>query len=115
VFGDHLLGWAKAFMAPLPVDDEALALDEIKAVGPGGNHLARPYTRKHFRGIWQSDFFDTTRHDAWQAGGSQTLLDRLQARVAELRSEPRAFELPDVVSTGLDAILADVEAHRPGG
>jgi trimethylamine--corrinoid protein Co-methyltransferase len=114
VFGDHLLGWAKAFMAPLPVDDEALALDEIKEVGPGGNHLARPYTRKHFRGIWQSDFFDTTRHDAWQAGGSQTLLDRLKARASELRSEPRAFELPDNVKTGLDAILADVEARRPG-
>ena len=68
VFGDHLLGWAKAFMAPLAVDDEALALDEIKAVGPGGNHLARPYTRKHFRQIWQSDFFDTTRHDALGGG-----------------------------------------------
>ena len=114
VFGDHLLGWAKAFMAPLPVDDEALALDEIKAVGPGGNHLARPYTRKHFRGIWQSDFFDTTRHDAWEAAGSLTLLDRLRARVAELRSEPRAFELPDEVKAGLEAILADVEADRPG-
>ena len=110
VFGDHLLGWAKAFMAPLPVDDEALALDEIKAVGPGGNHLARPYTRKHFRQIWQSDLFDTTRHDAWEADGSPTLLDRLKARVAELRSEPRAFELPDEVKAGLDAILADVEA-----
>jgi trimethylamine:corrinoid methyltransferase-like protein len=97
------------------VDDEALALDEIKAVGPGGNHLARPYTRKHFRTIWQSDFFDTTRHDAWQAGGSRTLLDRLRARVAKLRSEPRLVELPDEVKQGLDAILADVETHRPGG
>ena len=114
VFGDHLLGWAKAFMAPLPVDDEALALEEIEEVGPGGNHLSRPYTRKHFRSIWQSDFFDTTRHDAWREGGSQTLLDRVRARVAELRSEPRAFELPDEVQAGLDAILADVEAHRPG-
>ena len=114
VFGDHLLGWAKAFMAPLLVDDEALALDEIKAVGPGGNHLARPYTRKHFRQIWQSDLFDTTRHDAWEADGSQTLLDRLQARASELRSEPRAFELADDVKAGLDRILADVEADRPG-
>jgi trimethylamine:corrinoid methyltransferase-like protein len=101
-------------MAPLPVDEKALALDEIKAVGPGGNHLARPYTRKHFRQIWQSDFFDTTRHDAWEAGGSQTLLDRLRARVAKLRSEPRAFELPDAVGAGLDRVLAEVEARRPG-
>jgi trimethylamine:corrinoid methyltransferase-like protein len=83
-------------------------------VGPGGNHLARPYTREHFRRIWQSDFFDTTRHDAWQAAGSPTLLDRLKARVAELRSEPRAFALSDEVTAGLDAILAEVEARRPG-
>ena len=114
VFGDHLLGWAKAFMAPLAVDDEALALDEIKAVGPGGNHLARPYTRKHFRQIWQSDLFDTTRHDAWEADGSKTLLDRLRARVAELRSEPRAFELPDDVKAGLDRSSRTSRPLRPG-
>ena len=114
VFGDHLLGWAKAFMAPLPVDDEALALAEIREVGPGGNHLARPYTRRHFRSIWQSDLFDTTRHDAWLAGGSRTLLDRLETRVAELRSEPRDFELPDDTKAGLGAILAEAEARRPG-
>ncbi len=35
VFGDHLLGWAKAFMAPLPVDDEALALGRDRGGGAG--------------------------------------------------------------------------------
>ena len=58
--------------------------------------------------------FDTTRHDAWEADGSQTLLDRLRARVAELRSEPRAFELRGRVKAGLDRILADVEAAPAG-
>jgi trimethylamine---corrinoid protein Co-methyltransferase len=114
LLGDHLIGWSKAFMGELRVDDEALALDEIKAVGPGGNHLARPYTRKHFRQIWQSDLLDTTRHDAWEAAGATTLLDRLKARVAALRAEPRAFELSDEAKAGLDGILAEVEAHRPG-
>ena len=102
------------FMAPLPTDDEALALDEIKAVGPGGNHLSRPYTRTHFRQIWQSDLLDTTPHDRWEAEGSKTLLDRLRARVAELRAEPRAFELSDEVKAGLDRVLAEVQASRPG-
>ena len=114
LFGDEVISYARAFMKPLPTDDEALALDEIKAVGPGGSHLARPFTRKHFREIWQSELLDTTRHDAWQADGSKTLLDRLQARVAELRSEPRAFELGDDVKAGLDRILGEGEAHRPG-
>ncbi len=114
LLGNELIGYTKAFMSELRVDDEALALDEIKAIGPGGNHLARPYTRKHFRQIWQSDLFDTTPHDRWEAEGSLTLLDRLKARVAALRAEPRAFELDATATAGLDAVLAEVEAHRPG-
>ena len=114
LLGNELIGYTKYFMSELKVDDEALALDEIKAVGPGGNHLARPYTRSHFRGIWQSELLDTTPHDRWEAEGSKTLLDRLKARVAELRSEPRAFELSDAAKAGLDRVLAEVEAHRPG-
>jgi trimethylamine--corrinoid protein Co-methyltransferase len=114
VLGDHLISYAKAFMSVLPVDDEALALDEIKAVGPGGNHLARPYTRTHFRRIWQSDLLDGTPHDRWEAEGATTLLDRLRARVAALRARPRAFELSAEVKAGLSRLLAEVEAHRPG-
>ena len=114
LLGNELIGYTKAFMSELRVDDEALALDEIKAIGPGGNHLARPYTRTHFRQIWQSDLLDTTPHDRWEAEGSKTLLDRLRARVAELRSEPRAFELSDEAKAGLDRVLAEVQASRPG-
>jgi trimethylamine--corrinoid protein Co-methyltransferase len=114
LFGDELIGYAKAFMSELTVDDDALALDEIKAVGPGGDHLARPYTRKHFRSIWQSDLLDTSRHAHWVEEGSPTLLDRLRARVAALRAEPRAFELDDVAKAELGRILTEVEAHRPG-
>jgi len=80
MLGDHLVSYARAFMAELRTDDEALALDEIIAVGPGGNHLARPYTRRHFREIWQSDLFETTVYDRWRSEGSATLLDRLRQR-----------------------------------
>jgi trimethylamine--corrinoid protein Co-methyltransferase len=114
VLGNELIGYTKAFMSELKVDDEALALDEIIAIGPGGNHLARPYTRTHYRRIWQSELLDTTPHDRWEAEGSQTLLDRLRARVAALRAESRAFELSAATKAGLDRVLAEVEAHRPG-
>ena len=101
--GEAIAGAALALidregMAALAGDDETLALDEIKAVGPGGNHLARPYTRKHFRRIWQSDLFDTTRHDAWEADGAKTLLDRLKARGSERSSATRALSRSSGVS-----------------
>ena len=49
VLGDELVGYARAFGERLPFDDEALALDEIMLAGPGGNHLARPMTRRRYR------------------------------------------------------------------
>jgi trimethylamine--corrinoid protein Co-methyltransferase len=112
LLGNELISYARAFMSDLPVDDEALALDEIAAVGPGGNHLARPYTRSHFRQIWQSELFDTTVFDRWSAAGAHTLLDRLKAGVAALRSEPRDFTLDAAVTNGLDEILARVAEER---
>jgi len=112
VMGDELVGYARAFMKPLPVDDEALALDEIMAVGPGGNHLSRPYTRKHFRNIWQSDLFDTTVFDRWEKDGAKTLLDRLREKVAALRAEPRAFELEEWQIAELGQMLKTAQDER---
>jgi trimethylamine--corrinoid protein Co-methyltransferase len=113
MLGDHLVSYARAFMAELRTDDEALALDEIIAVGPGGNHLARPYTRRHFREIWQSDLFETTVYDRWRSEGSATLLDRLRQRVAALRAEPRAFQLDEPTKQQLAGIMDAAAAERP--
>ena len=53
VLGEELVGYARALLVEVGVDDEALALNEIDAVGPGGSHLGRDYTRKHHRETWQ--------------------------------------------------------------
>jgi trimethylamine--corrinoid protein Co-methyltransferase len=110
--GDHLVSYARGFMADLAVNDETIALDEIMAVGPGGNHLARAYTRRHFREIWQSDLFDTVMFERWRGEGSKTLLDRIRERVAALRAEARPFTLDASVTKRLDGLLAEVEASR---
>lgn len=39
----------KTMMGGIRVDDEMLALDEIKAIGPGGNYLSRKYTMENIR------------------------------------------------------------------
>ena len=53
VLGDELVGYARALLVEVGVDDEALALNEIDAVGPGGSHLGRGYTRQHHRETWR--------------------------------------------------------------
>jgi trimethylamine---corrinoid protein Co-methyltransferase len=106
VLGNELVGYARSLLREVGVEAEALALAEITAVGPGGNHLNRPYTRTHHREVWTPELFDRAVFDRWHAAGATTLKERVQARTAALRAEPRAFTLDPSVREQLDAALA---------
>jgi len=111
VFGNAAIGWAKAFMAEVPTDDEALAVGEITEVGPGGNFLARKYTRRHARDFWYDELFDHAVYDRWQAAGGATMLDRVKARVAELRAS-RGFTLDPEARARVAAIMEAAGTER---
>ncbi len=80
VLGDEVVGYARALLGELPVDDEALALVEVEAVGPGGNHLGTRMTRRRFRDFWRASLIDQSTHERWSAAGASTLLERVRAR-----------------------------------
>ena len=112
VFGDELAGYARQFMREVPVDDYALAMDEIRRAGPGGNHLATKYTRKHHREFWTAELFDHTMHDRWAADGEKTLKERVRAKVARLRAEGRPFTISAEQDARLEAILESMQANE---
>jgi len=105
VLGDELVGWARAFLREVAVDDEALAVDEIIAAGPGGSHLARPYTRRHVRDTWQTTLLDETVYDRWAAAGSRTLGQRVREKTAALLAAPRPFTLDDATRRRLGGLV----------
>lgn len=107
VLGDELVGYARALLAEVGVDDEALALNEIDAVGPGGSHLGRDYTRLHHRASWQPKLFDRSAHVRWQQAGATTLKERVKLQTAALREAPRAFVLEDSVRKRLTDAFAE--------
>jgi trimethylamine--corrinoid protein Co-methyltransferase len=108
VLGEEFIGYARALLREVRVDDEALALDEIKAVGPGGNHLARAYTRKHHRRLFDPQLLDKQVYDRWLSAGAQTLRDRVHERALTLSREPRVFELEPQVRQRLFDMAATV-------
>ena len=95
VLGDEVVGYARALLTELPVDDEALALAEIEAVGPGGNHLGTRMTRTHFRDFWRASLIDQSTYDRWSGAGSRTLLERVRERLAEIRAAGPTFTLDE--------------------
>jgi len=107
LFADELVGFVRAYLDGVPLDDLDKAVSEIRAVGPGGDHLARPHTRKHYRDFWQPSLVDQWAHDHWAADGGKTLNDRLTAWARELHSQPPVFTLDPSVADELDAIVSE--------
>ncbi|HEY4691458.1 MAG TPA: trimethylamine methyltransferase family protein [Anaerolineae bacterium] len=50
----------------ITTDDEALALDAIRAVGPGGNFMTQKHTKRHMRELWQQRFMDRRPYNVWE-------------------------------------------------
>jgi len=53
----------------IKIDDETLALDVIKAVGPGGNFLKQKHTMRHMRDLFLPQFMDRRPYNEWQEKG----------------------------------------------
>jgi trimethylamine--corrinoid protein Co-methyltransferase len=49
ILDDDLYHRARYYLMAMDVDKETLALDSIRAVGPGGNFLGQKHTREHIR------------------------------------------------------------------
>jgi trimethylamine--corrinoid protein Co-methyltransferase len=107
VLGNELVGYARALLVEVGVDDEALALNEIDAVGPGGSHLGRDYTRRHHRETWTPTLLDRAAYERWHAAGATTLKERVRLQTEALRREPRTFALEDSIRERLSARLAE--------
>jgi trimethylamine---corrinoid protein Co-methyltransferase len=56
-------------MEGIPIDNENLALDTIKTVGPGGNFLAQKHTRQHMRDLFLPQFMDRRPYNEWEEKG----------------------------------------------
>ncbi len=102
VLADELAGHVRAYLAGVSLDDLDVAVDEIRAAGPGGDHLARAFTRAHHRDLWQTSVLDQWMHDHWEADGEKTLLDRLRERARDLTSRPPSFQQSPEVLAELD-------------
>ena len=106
VLSDELARWVKAYLRGVTIDEESLAVAEIAAVGPGGTHLSRKYSRRHYRDFFLPELIDQQSHVAWVGGGASSLLRRAAAKTAELRAGARAYAPAPEALLELDRLVA---------
>ena len=106
VLGDDIVGWIKAFVAPVDLSDEALGLDVIDEVGPGGLFLKHKHTRVHARDRFQPAIFDRSTYEDWQRRGGKDATAVAAERVDELLATHRPEPLPASVQAAVDDVVA---------
>ena len=117
VIDNEICGMIGKVLEGIRVDDERLAVDLIKTVGPiPGNYLGKEHTRRH----WKEDYFIPKvsvreGYDAWIAGGRRGVVERASEIAQNIMATHRPVPLPPEVDRELDRILKAAEDEKLGG
>jgi len=91
------------------VDDETLAVDVIREVGPFNDFLSHDDTFRGMRGQSQTKLIDRRVREDWAASGSTTIYDRALAEARRILETHVPEPLPDGVADELRAIIVAAE------
>jgi trimethylamine--corrinoid protein Co-methyltransferase len=112
VLCDEIIGIVRRLLHGLALTPEALALDTIHEVGPGGSYLATRHTARHCREAWYPRILDRQTHAAWVAAGQADPLSRAREIAREVLATHQPAPLPAGVREALDAIVVEADRNQ---
>ena len=91
----------------IEVDDEALAVDLIRRIGPAGNFMAEKHTRTHLEKgeILHPKLFNRQAIADWKAKGQLSTREEAKLKVKTILQEHKPPPLPGEVIQQIDQIL----------
>ncbi len=108
-----LLGMVAAFLEPPAVDDESLALDAMRDVGPGGHFFGTQHTQDRYRTAFHKPMLSDWRNfESWEEAGSPTAYDKANRLYKDLLA---AYEPPPVPADRVEELAAFVARRTAEG
>lgn len=105
----EILGFVRGICAGIPVDDESLAIEVIRGVGPSGDFLSEQHTRRHMRDLWTPSLIDR-RPPAPDGSAREDALARARSRARDLVAGSPGVPLDPAVAAELDRIATAAAA-----
>jgi trimethylamine--corrinoid protein Co-methyltransferase len=93
------------------VDDESLAVDVIKSVGPKKDFLAQEHTLKHMRTHSRPELIDRSGMEMWQASGATDSYRRALEKARDILQNHQPDPLPDKVQAEMRSIITETEGE----
>ncbi len=109
VLTDELVAMTDHLMKGIEVSDETLMVDELDAVGPGGNFLGTKATLRRFRDFWFPTLLDRRMRPQWLEAGGTTLGQRLTAKVRDILRDHQPKPLAPEVKRQIWDIVSRAE------
>jgi trimethylamine--corrinoid protein Co-methyltransferase len=105
LFANEVIAMVKRYMTGFEIDEDHLALDVIRTVGPGGHFLGEKHTLDFFmKEHWRPAFFNRESLPNWVKKGKKTLNEKLIAKAFDILENHKPEPLPDQVKADLDRI-----------
>jgi trimethylamine--corrinoid protein Co-methyltransferase len=95
----------------IKIDDETLAVDVIKEIGPFKDFLTHPMTFEHLRRQSQPDLIDRSRRERWQKTGSKDLYEKANEKARWILVNHQPDPLPAGTIADIRAVVKETEAQ----
>lgn len=90
----ELLQMVAEFMTPLDLSEDALGVDAMRQVGPGGHFFGTPHTQSRYKTAFYAPIIsDWRNYENWQLAGSPTAIERANTLWKERLA---AYEKPPI-------------------
>ncbi len=91
------------------VNDDTLALDVIKEIGPGGHYLMHEHTLKGTKSQSRYELIDRQMREIWEKAGATTAYERAIAKAIWILENHTPDPLPDDLLGKIRAIIEETE------
>ncbi len=106
VMDSEIYSMVRHMLKGIRISADDLALDEIRAVGPGGTFLALKHTRTHMRELWLPELLDRRSYEEWvvkkdgaREWAGEKARDILQNHQSEPLDPKLALELRNIIAS----------------
>jgi len=105
IFANEIIDMVKRYMRGFTIDEDHLALEVIKQVGPGGHFLEEKHTLDFFREEhWMPAFFNRQNLENWVKNGKKTINRKLIEEAMNILKTHNPGPLSQEVKKDLDKI-----------
>jgi trimethylamine---corrinoid protein Co-methyltransferase len=111
VLDNEFAGMIKQTVRGFAVDDESLAVDVIKSVGPSRDFLAQEHTLKHMRTHSQPELIDHSGMETWRAEGATDSYRRALEKTRDILQNHQPEPLPEEMLAQMRSIITETEGE----